>query len=285
MAQRLSVRGLLQGAGVPYENGREGGQIPALLQHLKDLAGRAGGAPPLPQPPNTDHIDALLVLGGNQLFRAVADTHDDLRRDLESWRSVDQQRERRETAWKEFQRLLRHAEGRPFANQVAVAADAVRDGRLLLDDPDPVKPLMDELADSLREELKQRREQLISAQEGAIHQLESWDEWSKLDSSARESILAESKLIAPSTDDISSDTKLLEALDTTSLGAWQDRIGLIPGRRDLARQRAAKQLEPEAISLTPPSATLKTNQDLDAYLTDLREQILRYIEANKTVII
>lgn len=285
VGQRLAVKGLLQAAGIAYENGREGAQLPALLQHLKDLAARSGGPPPLPSAPDDDHIDALLALGGNQLFRAVADDHDRISHDLDSWRSADQQRERRESAWNDLQRLLRHAEGFTFAKDVVSAAAAIRDGRQLLDEPDPVKPLLDELADGLREQLSQRVVQLEDAQRAAVQQLETWDEWSKLESTERESILADAKLISQPAADVSTNTKLLEALDTTSFGGWQDRIGLIPSRRDQARQRAAKQLEPEAVSITPPSATLKTPDDMDAYLADLREQILRYIEAKKTVII
>ena len=285
MGQRVAVRGLLTEAKILYENGREGAEIPALLQHLKDLGGRAGGPPPLPEAPNTDHIDALRGRGGNQLFRAVADDHDRLLVDLRGWRSAGQKRETHEAAWKDLQRLLRHAEGLPVADSVAAASAAIRDGRQLLDDPDPVKPLLGELADALREQFKERAEELANAQRAAVQQLESWDEWNKLDSTQRESIIAESKLVLQSVADVSTDTQLLEALDTTPLHGWQDRIGLVPTRRDQAQQRAAKQLEPEAVSITPRSATLKTRDELDAYLADLRHQVLRYIEANKTVII
>ena len=154
-----------------------------------------------------------------------------------------------------------------------------------MDDPDPVKPLIGELAQTLREQFKNRSEELANAQRTAVQQLESWDEWRKLDSTQRESILAEAKLILQPAADVSTDTELLEALDNTPLSGWQDRIGLVPSRREQARQFAAKQLAPGAISVTPPPATLKTREELDAYLADLREQILRYIEENKTVIL
>jgi hypothetical protein len=285
IAQRLAVRGLLQAAGIVYENGQEGVQLPALLQHLKDLAGRSGGPPPLPDPPNCDYIVSLLALGGNQLFRAVADDHDRLSTDLESWRLADQQRQKRETGWNELQRLLRHAHGLTFVDHIVSATAAIHDGRQLLDDPDPVKPLLDELIDGLRRQLNDSIQQLADAQRTAVQQLENWDEWSKLDSSQRGAILADAKLLPPPVVDIATNAKLLEALDTTSLNGWQDRIGLIPSRRDQARQRAAKLLEPEAVSITPPAATLKTTDDLDAYLAELRKQLLRYIEAKKTVII
>jgi hypothetical protein len=285
VGQRLAVKGLLTAAGVPYEAGQEGAHIPALLQRLKDLAGRAGGPPPLPEPPDADHLDALLALGGNQLFRSVADDHDRLSQDLERWRTADQQREKREAEWNELERLLRHAEGLPVANTVEPATRAIRDGRQLLDEPDPVKPLLDELTDALRAELKQRIDQLSTAQKGAAEELEAWDEWGKLDPSDRKSIVEDAKLVSAPPPDISTDSKLLEALDAIPLSGWQDRISLVPSRRDQARQRAAKQLEPESVSVTPPSATLKSPPELDAYLAGLREQVLPYLEDDKTVII
>lgn len=285
MGQRLAVRGLLQAAEIPYENGREGAKLPALLQHLKDLGVRCGGPPPLPEPPTDHHIDALLELGGNQLFRAVADDHERLAHDLDTWRSTTQQRDARETAWGDLQRLLRHADGLAFATHVASTAAAIRDGRQLLDEPDPVKPLFDELADGLRAELKQRMHQLASEQQAAIQQLEDWDEWSKLDTTGREAILRDTKLSNQPAPEVSTDAALLQALDATPLSAWQDRIGLVPSRRDQARQYAAKQLEPEAVTVTPPPATLKTSDDLNAYLDDLRDQVVPHLEAHKTVII
>jgi len=78
---------------------------------------------------------------------------------------------------------------------------------------------------------------------------------------------------------------LLEALDAVPLSGWQDQISLVPSRREQARQRAAKQLEPESITVAPPSATLKTPDELDAYLGSLREQVLPHLKANKTVVI
>jgi hypothetical protein len=283
--QRMAVRGLLGDASIPYETGQEGAQIPALLQRLKDLGVRAGGPPPLPASPDTDHIDALLALGGNQLFRSVADDHARLSEDLERWRAADQQREKREAEWKELERLLRHAEGLPIVGKIEPAAAAIREGRQLLDEPDPIRLLLDELTDALRTELKGRIEELASAQQAAVDELEAWDEWGELDPSDRESIARDARLVTGPPLDISTDAKLLEALDAVPLSGWQDRISLVPSRRDQARQRAAKQLEPESVSITPPSATLKSQPELEAYLDGLREQVLPHIKADKTVII
>ncbi|MDF1595131.1 MAG: BREX system P-loop protein BrxC [Acidimicrobiia bacterium] len=285
MGQQLAIRSLLTAAGVAYEPSQEGAQIPALLQRLKDFAGRSGGAPPLPESPDVDHIDALLALGGNQRFRAVADDHERLSQELEQWRAADQKREKREAEWLDLQRLVRHAAGLPVEGAVQSAVSAIRDGRQLLDEPNPLSPILDELADALRSDVLGRAEELAAAQRDAIADLETWEGWNDLSPGDRESIIAESKLNPAAAPDVATDAQLLDTLDATPLSSWQDRISLVPSRRDQARHRAATKLEPESVSIELPSATIKSPDDLDAYVDELRAKVQPHLDADKTVII
>jgi hypothetical protein len=285
VAQRLAVRGLLTAAGIAYLPGQEGVQIPALLQRLKSLASRAGGAPPLPESPGTAHLEALMALGGYQRFRTVADDHDRLSQELDSWQAADQQREKRENEWRDLQRLVRHAKGLPLADALAPAVSAIRDGRQLLDEPDPIVPMLGELTTALRGEIAQRAEQLAAAQRTALAELQDWDDWNKIDVDDREALITEAKLAPAELPDVSTDAKLLEVLDATPLSSLQERISLVPSRRDQARQRAAKQLEPASVTVALPSATIKTSSDLKAYIDELRARVQPHLDANKTVII
>jgi hypothetical protein len=285
VGQRLAVKGLLTAAEIPFEPGQEGAQVAALLQRMKDLAARAGGPPPLPDAPGTDHIDALAVLAGNQRFRAVGDDHERLNQDLDRWRAADHQREKRESSWNELQRLYRHAEGLPVAATLAPAISAIREGRQLLDDPDPTAPLLADLSAALRAELASRAVQLATAQEAAVADLVSWNDWDRLDPGDQETILAEAQLVVGESPDVSTDAALLQALDSASLAAWLDRISLVPGRRDQARQRAATRIEPESVTVALPSATVKSTNDLQLYLEEVRARVQPHIDAKKTVII
>jgi hypothetical protein len=285
MDQRFKVRGLLTAAGVAYESGQEGAQLSALLQQLKDLATRAGGPPPLPEQPDTDYLDALLALGGNQRFRDVADDHERLDADLDNWRGASERRDKREGEWQGLERLLRHADGLPVASAVMPAIVAIRDGRQLLDDPDPIAPLLTELVAALRDEVARLAEDLADAQVAAVAELEAWPDWQKLDTADRDAIVADAKLLAAPLPDVSTEAKLLEALDATPLSAWRDRISLVAGRRDQARQRAAKKLEPESVEVRPPSATFKPGDDPSPYFDELKAQVQSHLDAGSTVII
>jgi hypothetical protein len=97
--------------------------------------------------------------------------------------------------------------------------------------------------------------------------------------------VSEVKLAPADAPDISSDGQLLESLDATPLSGWEDRISLVPSRRDQARQRAAKLLEPEGVTVSLPSATIRNETDLKSYVSDLEARVQPHLDAKKTVII
>lgn len=285
VSQRLAVKGLLAAAGIPYESGQEGTQIPALLQRLKDLAAQCGGEPPVPQPPSTVRIDALLSLSGNLRFRSVADDHEQLNQWLTQWQTNAEQRKKREIVWNDLQRLVRHAQGLAVAAELAPALEAVRESRQLLDDPDPVTPIRSVVEDALRAELQNKATRLSEAQRAAVAELESWESWGELNPTDQAAIVEGTGLGETEAPDVSSGDKLLQVLDDSPLKSWNDRITFVPGRRDQARFQAAKLIEPDSISVTLPSATIRTETDLMTYLDDVRSRVKPHLDADKTVII
>ena len=285
VSERLAVKGLLAAAGIPYEEGNEAAQLSGLLLRLTGLADRAGGQPPLPEPPDTDHLVALSKDGGNQQFRAIAQEQTRLSSDLANWQAADQQREEREVAWGNLERLLRHAEGLPIATETVPAVEGIRDGRLLLDDPDPTAPLLAALTAALRDVVTQCAEELDEARRQAVAGLEAGEDWQKLEKSASEAILAEAMLGPVDPPDVTTEAKLLETLDATSLSTWRDRIRLVPDRANQARLRAAKHLEPESVTVTAPSSTIRDEKDLESYVEELRTRVQPHLDAKKTVII
>jgi hypothetical protein len=131
----------------------------------------------------------------------------------------------------------------------------------------------------------QRAEQLAEAQRAALAELEAWPEWSKLDPADRDAIVADSKLVPDPPPDVSTESKLLESLDAVPLSAWSDRMTLVDSRRDQARQRAAKKLEPKSVEVKPPSTTFKPGDDPGPYFEQLRALVQSHLDAGTTVII
>jgi hypothetical protein len=284
VSERLAVKRLLGDAGVRYTEDELGAAVPGLLQRLKDLADRAGGPPPLPERPPTDHLDDLQLLGGNRQFKAVADAHERLAAEQKAWSKAAASREKREEAWDRLERLARHAHDLPVHASLEAAIAGIREGRLLLQaDPDPLEPPTTEVEAALRARLGELASELTETQRAELARLEASGSWSRLEAADREMILAECGLVAEAEPVPSGD--LLEALDLQSLAAWSERIELIPMRVDKARYRAADKLAPESVKVEAPRGVVRSEQELDELLADFRRRVEQHLQEGKTVII
>jgi hypothetical protein len=283
--EQLAVRGLLTEAKVAYTAGKEGAAISGLLQHLLDLAARAGGPPPLPEPPDTSHLDGIAGLAGNQQVRAVAQHAEQLRQDVKTWSAAGAKRADREQAWRTLDRLLGHAAPLELTAAIKSQRDAIEADRLLMHDPDMVEPLVNELSDALRAAVVDAAKSVKNDQEKALTDIEATSEWQQVDAADREPILASSGLSAAAVPAVGSDDELLKALDATSLSTWAERRQAIPAKVAAARAAVAKKIEPKSVTVTAPPATLRTEADVDAYLAELRERLLQHLTNGETIVI
>lgn len=283
--EQLAVRGVLTEAKVAYTSGKEGAAISGLVQHLLDLAAHAGGAPPLPEPQDTAHLQGIAALAGNQQVRAVAEHAEQLRQDIKTWSVAGEQRAQREAAWSTLDRLLLHAVQLEVGPPVKAQRDAIQAGRLLMASPDPVSPLIKDLCNALRAALQQVAVGAIEDQAKAVKDLEASAEWQQLDAADRDAVLASAGLTTVSSPALGSDTELLKALDETPLSSWKERRQAIPAKVAAVRAAAAKRLEPKSVSVTATPATLRTPAEVEAYITALRERLMQHITDGETVII
>jgi hypothetical protein len=283
--EQLAVRGVLTEAKVPYTPGKEGAAVSGLMQHLLDLAARAGGPPPLPEPPDTSHLDGIAALAGNQQVRAVAQQAGQLRQDVKAWSAVGDQRTGRELAWRKLDRLLAHATALEAAVSVKAQRDAIQANRLLMQSPDPVAPLIKELTSALREALLGAANSATDTQAKALADIEASTEWQQLDPADRTAILQTSGLTTATVPTVSTDDELLAALDAAPLSAWAERRQAIPAKVAAARAAAGQKLEPKSVTVTPPAATLRTKADVDTYLAALKERLIQHIADGETIII
>jgi hypothetical protein len=283
--EQIAVRGVLTEAKVAYTSGKEGAAISGLVQHLLDLAARAGGPPPLPEPPDTAHLDGIAALAGNQQFRAVAKHAEQLRQDIKTWSAAAEQRANREQAWRNLDRLLVHAASLDVAALIKPQRDAVKTNRILMDSPDPVAPLIKELSEALRSAVLDAAKSTKGDHDKALTDIEASAEWKQLDPADRAPILTAAGLTEPTVPAVGSDDELLKALDSTPLSAWAERRQAIPAKVAAARQAAAKKLEPKSVTVIAPAATLRTEAEVDTYLSDLRQRLLQHIANGETIII
>ena len=145
--------------------------------------------------------------------------------------------------------------------------------------------MMKELTAALRDVLLAAANAAKEDQAQALGALEASVDWLQLDEAERAPILQASGLIATSIPVVASDEELLAALDATPLSAWAERRQAIPAKVAAARATAARKHEPKSVAVVAPAATLRTQADVDAYLSALRALLLQHIDDHATIII
>ncbi len=283
-AMKVAVRGLMAGIHLNVEPGEEAASLHTYLDRLMSLADSAGGEAPLPERPDITEVKRLRKLSGNDLIAEVYEKRDTLKGWASSWASAGHLAQDRLAAWARLEELLRFADVLPFADEPAAQADAVRSGRRLLDDPDPIAPIGAALCDGLRGALQAahvRYEEAFAAAEG---QLEADPQWGQLDPAKRAAILASATLNRAPAPVVGTEGQLLGALREATIPEWGDRASAIPAKVGLARERAAQELAPKATRFTPPPANLASADDVKRYVDDLREELLRRIDEGPVII-
>jgi hypothetical protein len=268
--QKLALRKLYQALGVPNAADQLGANAPEFLSRLKALGAEAGGQAPLPAPPDTKDIADIEHLAGNERLSAIHVKAGDITVRIERWTALKDLKDKRLPAWTVLDRLSGHARGLDDAKDALAQAETIRDQRLLLDGTDHVTPVRAVLAALLREEVGRLHARHVTAHQAAAAELAGNALWGRLAADRQAGILTEVGLTAPDEPNLSSDETLLRHLDNKPFGTARTEIDAIAGRVQRALEKAAKLLEPKVRMVTLERATLKTPDDVEAWLAKAR---------------
>jgi hypothetical protein len=282
--QRIEVRKLLQAAGINASANEEAVALPQLVGKLRALAQTAGGAAPLPLTPDTTLLDTLAVRSGNELVLAVYDERDSLKRHLADWQAATEAAKARLPRWSTLERLLMFAEPLPIAVALKPQVAAIRTSRSLLSDPDPVPPLCAQLADALRIAVNTARDAHVDRYTEQIADLEKVDSWQKLTEAERQQIREQFSLGTVPTVALGTEDELLTTLNRYRLDHWENQTAALTERVKQALLEATRRLTPQAVRVSMPTATLSTEEEVDAYLAEVRTKLLAEIAAGKPVV-
>lgn len=283
--QKIGLRKLIQELGLSVRPDEEAAGVQRALQRLRDLAADVAGPEPLPLPPDTAAIEALQALGGNEQLVRVYEARDRLLADYRDWKALTDRKEERLKRWRLLNELLQQARDLPVAQQVGPQAAAIRQQRALLEEMDPVKPLLEKVSAALREAAQKARQAVEDARQRELSAIEATDEWAQLPDEQWKDIFHQNHLGPIDHPDIGTDEKLLAALNAKPLAAWGMELEAIPGRIDRTREEAARRIAPQAVRVRPPSTTLRTAAEAEAYVAALRDEILAHIADGKPVVI
>jgi hypothetical protein len=282
---KVEVKALAQALGVPVASIAESEIVPQLLVKLMQLANAAGGEAPLPRAPSIDVVQALQALTGNDQLLAVHNKRSELMNLSKQWIEQGKKVPSRIRLWEELQELLARMDDGPVKQEVTAQVAAISQNRSLLVEPDPVTPLAQRVSDDLRRRLVKAWSSYDDAFADAGRELDADPTWQELERNQRDEILAASHLAEHTRPSIETNRALLDALRTTDVSNWQSRTVALPGRVMQARAEAARLRAPESVVVHPPSATIRTEPEMRAYLDALEETIIAHLRAGKPVIL
>ncbi len=281
--QRIALRDLFAKLDVTTRSGEEENRAPEFLDALADLGRRAGGPAPLRAVPDTTFVDDLKRLAGSEQLAEIHSRKDALKKRISVWTILEGRVRRRKPIWDLATALHRHAYGLPVATETGPELDAIHAQRSLLDETDPVRPLVATLAGALRQALSAMHLKLTTKIEAAGATLLSDASWSTLAPRDQQEILRRTGLAASTAPAVATDDELRRTLDARPLDAWRAEIDAVTARTDRAMEEAAKRLheiEPE-LHTTTVKVRRGTLADEIAVRDWLQEQEEKLVEAVK----
>jgi hypothetical protein len=162
---------------------------------------------------------------------------------------------------------------------------SVESARSVLEEPDPVAPVVDALCDALRASVSSKAEEFGSRRGQAIAQLDAAPDWQNLGTEERATILREVGLADAGSPSIASADELLQTLDAVPLPDWRFRIQAVGPQAGEALIRAARSHQPETVELPPTRVVVRDIKQLEAHLERVRAQAKRHLDEGKAVIL
>jgi hypothetical protein len=282
--QRLQIRRLLQDASIPCIPNEELVAIPQLLATMKEWAREAGGEPPCPLPPDTKHLEKIAQLTGNEQLLEVFNQKDVLVPQIKDWPQTGATLKERRKRWENLNSLLSQAAGLPPAADLQKQVQAISNGRMLMDTPDPVPGLCDRVTQILRQALVQAQADFRQVYETEEAALQRDANWQKLNPQQQQDILATQGLTGVPPIATGTEAEVLQSLNAISLGTWKDRREALPNRFAQARLAAAKLLEPTAVRVSLPSGTLHDEAEARKWLSQVEEMVLEQLKTGPVVV-
>ena len=285
MGTKLGLRSLATELGMSATAGRELSLPPQILQKLLEESARAGGDAPLPEPPSSDVLKSLQGLYGNELAQATFQARDELASLHREWTAIESAKQLRLELWGLAKRLAAHARGTEEGGGAQAHLDAIQENRSLLAQPDPVAPVVGQLADSLREEVAKATMLLNTRLGEARTALEQSAGWDNLGDGERARILTDAALDQVHAPAVGDTGALIDFLDVTSLTDLRDRTDAISHRLTRALRAVAQATAPKATVVRLKRATIADDADLERYLDSLRADIQSELGPDSPVIV
>jgi len=273
--QRIAIRKVLQLLAIAVTSNQEHLAIPAFIEKLTALAQKAGGEAPKPEPPDMSFINEIRLSVGNEQLLQIFNRADELTQSIEEWRQLGSRIESLWGTWQQLEELAEKSNGLQHAAIYRQQVDNIREQRMLLADPDPCAPLVKELTQQLRNELNRLDAEYKQLHAEGMTRLQSDEHWQQLEPEQKNKLLVGQHLSNAYQPKVELQTTLqiLATLRATPLGQFSDQIAALSGRFDRVLEQAAELCAPEIQFVQVPRRTLKTEEEIDAWVEEVKDTL------------
>ncbi len=283
---KIAIRKLFQDGGItcppnheifPYSND--------YLDKLKTLAAQVGGDAPRPEPINIDFIRDIENKEGNERLLDILQQKDLLQAKFTEWSTKAKMVNDREPQWNLLVDLMGYAPDEPNMEQIKTEADAIKNNRLLLQEPDLIQPVLTAISDKLLDILNKRKEQFNALYDARMADLQANAYFKKLILEQKHSILAKHQLLVKPEIKALDAPALLNQLNKASLYTWDTKIAALPGQFQSVLEEAVLLSAPQAKTYSLPRKTITSQVEIESYVAELKSELENLLKESSSIIL
>ena len=284
-AEKLRARSILVGLEVTANADTLPADVETALAKLTARAQTLSGPAPLPQLTPPPVVAKVRQATGNERVHALIAAADEIKAFADDVDELASRRPQRVAQWELAQALARAAADLPSAESVRGRLSAFGEGRELLAEVDGITPILGDLVGTVREAVSAAHAELESVREKALADLAGQDAWRALDDAGRTGLLDRYHLGAEKAPDLGTPQAVLSVVQARPLASWSDARDALPTRAANALAEAVRLAVPRSVTVALPSATVRSAEDIEAYLGSLRDRLTRALSENETVVV
>lgn len=283
---KIAIRKLLQDAGITCPPNQEiFPHTNEYLDKLKTLAAQVSGDAPRPEPINVDFIKEIENKDGNERLIDILQQKDMLQAKFTEWTAKAKLVNDREPQWNLLADLINHAPDEPDMEPFKKESAAIRDNRLLLQEPDLIQPILTAISDKLLTILNKRKEQYNVLYDIRMVDLQANEYFKKLTPEQKHSLLARHQLLVkPEIKALDAHALLLQ-LNKATLYTWDTKIAALPGQFQSALEEAILLSAPQAKTYSLPRKTITSQAEIDSYLSELKTELETLLKESSSIIL
>jgi hypothetical protein len=283
---KIAIKQLFQSAEIPCPATQEIFTLSNIfIDKLKKLAEQISGDAPRPEPVNINFLKDIENKEGNERLLAILEQKADLQTKYAEWTEKAKLVKAREPQWSLLRELSNFGTTTDEMELIISEINAIKENRLLLQEPDPIQPKLVELTDKLKEALNSQKGRYNSLYDEKMEELQESQYFVKLEQPQKHLILAKHQLLAKPEIKALDSNSLLNQLQKASLYVWDTKIAALSGQFESALDDAIVLSAPKATTFSLPKCTILNQADIDTYITELKTELEELLKNSSSIIL